>query len=56
MLYGALKAGWLIVYEEKTKSYRSLDGSMGMFEVLTICALLSSQDVITTIQQVNFTD
>jgi len=52
MTYGALKAGWLTKYDEKLGKYVSLD--MGMFEVLSICALLCSSDVIAAIAMVDY--
>ena len=52
MTYGALQAGWLTKYDDETKQYVSLD--MGAFEVLSICALLCSSDVIAAIAMVDY--
>jgi len=53
MCYGALQAGWLT---KKDPDGNSVALDMGMFEVLSICALLCSSDVIAAISMISYTD
>lgn len=52
MTYGALKAGWLTKFDVKLGKEVPLD--MGAYEVLCICALLCSSDVIAAIAMVDY--
>jgi hypothetical protein len=52
MTYGALKAGWLTKYDDKLDKYVPLE--MEIYEVLCICALLCSSDVIAAIAMVDY--
>ena len=53
LCYGALQQGWLTKADENGDQ-QSLD--MGMFEVLSVCALLCSSDVIAAISMVNYNE
>jgi len=53
MCYGALQAGWLT---KKDPGGNSVALDMGMFEVLSICALLCSSDVIAAISMISYSD
>ena len=53
MCYGALQAGWL---KRKDQDGNMVELDMGMFEVLSICALLCSSDVIAAISMINYSD
>ena len=53
MCYGALQAGWLT---KKDPDGNRVALDMGMFEVLSICALLCSSDVIAAISMISYTD
>ena len=52
MTYGALSAGWLTKFDEASQKQVPLD--MGIYEVLVICALLCSSDVIAAIAMVDY--
>ena len=53
MCYGALQAGWLTKADD---SGEQVPLDMGMFEVLSVCALLCSSDVIAAISMINYSD
>ena len=53
LCYGALQAGWLTKADENGNQ-QPLD--MGMFEVLSVCALLCSSDVIAAISMINYNE
>jgi hypothetical protein len=54
MLSGALRTGWITKYDPVSDSQVSLYGSMGWFEVLTICALLCSSDIVAALSVVKY--
>jgi hypothetical protein len=53
MCYGALKAGWLTKADGNGEL---VPLNMGMFEVMSVCALLCSSDVLAAISIVNYSD
>jgi hypothetical protein len=54
MTYFALKQGWFTKFDVKTQKEVPLD--MEIFEVLSLCALLCSSDVIAAIAMINYSD
>lgn len=54
LVYGALTAGLLNKWDNKTNEYVPL--TMGIFEILSICSLLCSSDVIAAISMVSYSD
>ena len=52
MIYFADQHGFLVKWDAKTQQYIPLN--IRLFEILSICAILCSSDVISTISQVNF--
>jgi len=56
MCYGALQMCWLKKYDELKGEEVCLSDYMGIFEVLSICALLCSSDVIAAIAMINYSD
>ena len=54
LCYGALQAGLLVKYDYDTGKNVPLD--LGIYEVLCVCALLCSSDVIAAISMVSYSD
>jgi NhaP-type Na+/H+ or K+/H+ antiporter len=54
LVYGALQAGLLIKYDKVLEKDVPLD--MGIFEILSVCALLCSSDVIAAISMISYSD
>ena len=56
MCYGVLRAGLLTKPDPSGKNGEQVPIDMEMFEVLSICALLCSSDVIAAISMINYSD
>ena len=56
MLYGALELCWITKFDSVQQIDVCLKETMGIFEVLSICALLCSSDVIAAIAMISYSD
>jgi len=54
MTYGCFAAGLLKKWDDDTGAYVNLD--LTMFEILSVCSLLCSSDVIAAISMISYND